>query len=59
MATKLSKRRDLEVHLGSGSQVVGRLHLDGGKRSAFGYHEWRPTARATRSCNHGQESQQG
>ena len=37
MATKSSRRKDLEVHLGSGGQVVGRLHLGSGKRSAFSY----------------------
>lgn len=39
MAIKSSKRQDLEVHLGSSGQVVGRLHLDSGKRSAFSYDE--------------------
>ncbi len=39
MATKSSKRQDLEVHLGSSGQVVGRLHLGSGKRSAFSYDE--------------------
>lgn len=39
MATKSSRREDLEVHLGSGGQVVGRLHLGSGKRSAFSYDE--------------------
>jgi serine/threonine-protein kinase HipA len=31
MATKSSRRQDLEVHLGSSGQVVGRLHLGSGK----------------------------
>ncbi|TAL83598.1 MAG: type II toxin-antitoxin system HipA family toxin [Candidimonas sp.] len=39
MATKSSKRQDLEVHLGSRGQIVGRLHLGNGKRSAFSYDE--------------------
>lgn len=39
MAGKSSKRQDLEVHLGSSGQVVGRLHLGSGKRSAFSYDE--------------------
>lgn len=39
MATKSSKRQDLEVHLGSSGQIVGRLHLGSGKRSAFSYDE--------------------
>ncbi len=39
MATRSPKRQDLEVHLGSGGQVVGRLHLGSGKRSAFSYDE--------------------
>lgn len=39
MATRPSKRQDLEVHLGSSGQVVGRLHLGSGKRSAFSYDE--------------------
>jgi hypothetical protein len=39
MATKTSRRQDLEVHLGSKGQVVGRLHLGSGKRSAFSYDE--------------------
>lgn len=37
MAAKASRRQDLEVHLGSGGQIVGRLHRGGGKRSAFSY----------------------
>lgn len=32
-----SRRPDLEVHLGASGQVVGRLHLGSGKRSAFSY----------------------
>ncbi|MDS1138932.1 HipA domain-containing protein [Pusillimonas sp. SM2304] len=39
MAIKSSKRQDLEVHLGSSGQVVGRLYLGSGKRSAFSYDE--------------------
>lgn len=40
MATSQSSRRsDLEVHLGAGKQLVGRLHLGSGKRSAFSYDE--------------------
>ncbi|MBO9355988.1 type II toxin-antitoxin system HipA family toxin [Bordetella petrii] len=39
MATKSFKRQNLEVHLGSGGRVVGRLHLGSGKRSAFSYDE--------------------
>lgn len=39
MATKTSRRQDLEVHLGSKGQVVGGLHLGSGKRSAFSYDE--------------------
>lgn len=40
MATsKSSRRADLEVHLGASGQVVGRLHLGSGKRSAFSYDE--------------------
>lgn len=39
MATKLTRRPDLELHLGSGGQVVGRLYLGSGKRSAFSYDE--------------------
>lgn len=39
MATKSSRRQDLEVHLGSTGQVVGRLYLGSGKRSAFSYDE--------------------
>jgi serine/threonine-protein kinase HipA len=39
MASKLFRRHDLEVHLGSAGQVVGRLHLGSGKRSAFSYDE--------------------
>jgi serine/threonine-protein kinase HipA len=39
MAAKSSKRRDIEVHLGISGQVVGRLHLGSGKRSAFSYDE--------------------
>lgn len=34
-----SRRTDLEVHLGTSGQLVGRLHLGSGKRSAFGYDE--------------------
>lgn len=37
MTIRSSRRRDLEVHLGVGGQVVGRLHLGSGKRSAFSY----------------------
>jgi len=37
MAAKLSKRPDLEVHLGSSGRISGRLHLGSGKRSAFSY----------------------
>lgn len=39
MATQSFKRQDLEVHLGSSGQVVGRLYLGSGKRSAFSYEE--------------------
>jgi len=39
MATRSPRRQDLEVHLGSNGQVVGRLHLGSGKRSAFSYDE--------------------
>lgn len=39
MAAKSSRRQDLEVHLGAGGQVVGRLYLGSGKRSAFSYDE--------------------
>jgi serine/threonine-protein kinase HipA len=46
MATKASRRQDLEVHLGSSGQVVGRLYLGSGKRSAFSYDErWLRDAR--------------
>ncbi|CAM5780602.1 type II toxin-antitoxin system HipA family toxin [Castellaniella caeni] len=34
---KSPRRRDLEVRLGAGGQVVGRLYLGSGKRSAFNY----------------------
>ncbi len=34
-----SRCGDLEVHLGAGGQVIGRLHLGSGKRSAFSYDE--------------------
>ena len=41
-----SRRQDLEVHLGTSGQVVGRLHLGSGKRSAFSYDEtWLRDAR--------------
>ncbi|WP_103035571.1 type II toxin-antitoxin system HipA family toxin [Castellaniella caeni] len=36
---KSPRRRDLEVRLGAGGQVVGRLYLGSGKRSAFSYDE--------------------
>lgn len=36
MAIKSSKRQDLEVHLGSSGQVVGRLYSGNGKRSGRG-----------------------
>lgn len=39
MAAQSFKRQDLEVHLGSSGQVVGRLYLGSGKRSAFSYEE--------------------
>ncbi|MCC2594767.1 HipA domain-containing protein [Pusillimonas sp. MFBS29] len=46
MAAKSSRRQDLEVHLGSSAQVVGRLYLGSGKRSAFSYDErWLRDAR--------------
>lgn len=46
MATKSSRRQDLEVHLGSSGCVVGRLYLGSGKRSAFSYDErWLRDAR--------------
>ena len=55
MATKAVRRRDLEVHLGSGGQIVGRLHLGSGKRSAFSYDErWLRDARSSR-CRVNQE----
>ena len=37
MVAKVSRRQDLEVHLGSSGRIVGRLHLGSGKRSAFSY----------------------
>lgn len=46
MATKSSRRQDLEVHLGSSGRIVGRLYLGSGKRSAFSYDErWLRDAR--------------
>lgn len=46
MADKLSRREDIEVHLGTSGLVVGRLHLGSGKRSAFRYDEtWLGDAR--------------
>lgn len=39
MVSKPPKRQDLEVHMGSSGQVVGRLYLGSGKRSAFSYDE--------------------
>jgi len=39
MAAKSIRRADLEVHLGAEGQVVGRLHLGSGRRSAFSYAE--------------------
>src|SRR3546814_681341 len=39
MVAKPSRHRDIEVHLGSSGQVVGRLYLGSGKRSAFSYDE--------------------
>ena len=46
MANHASRRRDLEVHLGSSGQVIGRLYMSSGKRSAFSYDErWLRDAR--------------
>ncbi|MFA5664686.1 hypothetical protein [Castellaniella sp.] len=47
MATPRPTRRpNLEVHLGAGGLVVGRLHLGSGRRSAFSYDEgWLQDAR--------------
>lgn len=47
MATpRPSRRPDLEVHLGASGQVVGRLHLGSGRRSAFSYDQgWLRDAR--------------
>lgn len=46
MAANAFRRQDLEVHLGSSGQVVGRLYLGSGKRSAFSYDErWLRDAR--------------
>lgn len=47
MATpRPTRRSDLEVHLGAGGLVVGRLHLGSGRRSAFSYDEgWLRDAR--------------
>src|SRR5690606_33220046 len=47
MATPRPTRRpDLEVHLGASGQIVGRLHLGSGRRSAFSYDEgWLRDAR--------------
>ena len=46
MATKAARRQDLEVHLGASGQIVGRLYLGSGKRSAFSYDErWLRDAR--------------
>ncbi|ALM85821.1 type II toxin-antitoxin system HipA family toxin [Bordetella sp. N] len=46
MVANASRRQDLEVHLGSSGQVVGRLYLGTGKRSAFSYDErWLRDAR--------------
>lgn len=46
MVANASRRQDLEVHLGSSRQVVGRLYLGTGKRSAFSYDErWLRDAR--------------
>lgn len=39
MTVQSSRRQDLEVHLGAGGQVVGRLYLGAGKRGAFSYDE--------------------
>lgn len=39
MAGKQANRQELEVHLGAGGQVVGRLLFSSGKRSAFRYDE--------------------
>lgn len=39
MAGKQAKRQELEVHLGAGGRVVGRLLFSSGKRSAFRYDE--------------------
>jgi len=46
MAANAFRRQGLEVHLGTGGQIVGRLHLGSGKRSAFVYDErWLRDAR--------------
>lgn len=39
MAVGTTRRQDLEVHLGTGGQILGRLHLSSTKRSAFSYDE--------------------
>ncbi|WP_233236394.1 HipA N-terminal domain-containing protein [Bordetella sp. LUAb4] len=36
-AEKVARGMELEVYLGSSGQIVGRLHLGSGKRSAFSY----------------------
>ncbi|SIT14320.1 type II toxin-antitoxin system HipA family toxin [Achromobacter sp. MFA1 R4] len=44
--TRPTRRPDLEIHLGTSGQVVGRLHLGSGRRSAFSYDEgWLRDAR--------------
>jgi len=51
MALNIFRRRDLEVHLGSSGQTVGRLYLGSGKRSAFSYDErWLRDARFFTYC---------
>lgn len=52
MVAKTSRRQDLEVHLGSNGQIVGRLYLGSGKRSAFSHDErWRLVRSLRETCN--------
>ncbi|MFM9270470.1 hypothetical protein ACJ7V3_09420 [Halomonas elongata] len=39
MATQQAQRQDLDVHLGTDGNLIGRLYLGSGKRSAFRYDE--------------------
>lgn len=39
MATEQAQRQDLDVHLGTDGNLIGRLYLGSGKRSAFRYDE--------------------